>query len=374
MVNIYLDNAATTRTDIRVLNYMKLFLDKYGNPSSLHNLGRETREEIENSRKKIANFLKARTNEIIFTSSGSEANNLALKGIALRKKGNIITAKIEHSSILKTCRYLENFIDVKYLNVDKNGFVDVEELKNKIDKKTILVSIQHANNEIGTIQDINEIGKICHENNALFHSDCVQTFGKVNIDLRYVDLISLSGHKIYGPKGIGALFVKEGIKLDPLIHGGSQESNLRAGTENVSLIAGFGKAVELIDLDYEKNNVGNLRDYLIGSVLEEIPDSWLNGPDEKNKRLPGNTNFGFRNILGEDILKHLNYKGIYCSTGSACSQGKIEISHVLKAIGLNDNNAKSCIRLTLGKYNNRKEIDYAIRELKVIIESLRKVL
>ena len=372
MVTIYLDNAATTRIDPKVIDYMNLHMNKYGNPSSLHDLGQESRAIIEESRGIISNRLKVKPEEIIFTSCGSESNNLALKGIALRQKDkHIITSKIEHSSVLNACKFLENFHNVDYLCVDKKGFVDIEDLKNKINKRTILISIQHSNNEIGTLQDINEIGKICKENNILFHVDAVQSLGKLTIDLENIDLMSISAHKIYGPKGIAALYVKENTKIDPLIHGGSQEFNLRAGTENPFLIAGFGKAVQILDIENEQNNVRNLRDYLIDRILNEISDSWLNS--SKEKRLPGNVNIGFKDVFGEDILKQLNFQGIYCSTGSACSQGKVEISHVLKAIGLNEKDARSCIRLTLGRYNNKKEIDYTAKALKTTIESLRKL-
>ncbi|MAG47375.1 cysteine desulfurase NifS [archaeon] len=372
-MEIYLDNAATTKVDDTVLKSMLPFLkDKYGNASSIYRIGEENREKIEESRNKIAKFLGVNNNEIIFTSSGSEANNFALKGVMLREKNkHVITTKIEHSSVLNTCKYLEKFHKVTYLDVNEEGFVDLSQLKKAISKDTILVSVQSSNNEIGVIQDIKEIGKICKKNKVLLHVDAVQSFGKTPLDLKNIDLLTISAHKIYGPKGIGVLYVKDGVKIDPLIHGGEQEFGLRGGTENVANIVGFGEAVELINFK-EQDKIIKLRELLIKRVLNEIPDSFLNG--SLDKRLSNNASFGFKDVYGEDVVKHLNYNNVFCSTGSACTQGTVEVSHVLKSLGLNDKDARSCIRMTLGKYNTEKEVKFVVENLKIVIDSLRKVL
>jgi len=375
MKSIYLDNAATTKVDKEVVKAMlPYFNEKYGNASSLYDLGQESKKALENSRKKIADLLKVNKDEIVFTGSGTEANNLAIKGFALLKgKGHIITSKIEHPAVLEVCKYLEKKgFEVSYLDVDKDGFVKLDELKKLISKDTILVSIMCANNEIGTIQPIKEISRICRENNILFHSDMAQSFGKIPIDFSLVDLASFSGHKIYGPKGVGCLYVKKGIKLKPVIYGGGHEKSLRSGTENIPLIIGFAKAAELIfkDMNKESKRQAKLRDYLIEEILK-IKGSRLNG-SEKN-RLPNNVNVSFDFVEGESLVFKLNFKGISVSTGSACSSKKLEASHVLLAIGLKPEIAHGSLRISLGKFNKKEDINYLLDNLKEILNELRRI-
>ena len=375
---IYFDNAATTQVDGEVARAMsQFFSEKYGNPSSLHSLGRESREAIENSRKKIAEFLNCGPEEIIFTSGGTESNNLAIKGIALASnKKHIITSKIEHPAVLETCRELERRGDkVDYISVDKEGIVSLEELKKKINSETMLVSVMHVNNEIGTIQPIEEIGKICKEKKVLFHTDAVQGFGKIKIDVKKmnIDLLSASGHKINAPKGIGFLYVRKGIKIKPVLNGGGQEKGLRSGTENVPGIVAFGKACEIAGKrikNKEEAKIEKLRDRLISEILK-IPGTRLNGSREK--RIFNNVNVSFENIEGEALLLLLDKEGICASTGSACSSHSLEPSHVLKAIGLSDLQAHGSLRLTLGFNNNEKEIDYTLEKIKEAVEKLRKI-
>jgi cysteine desulfurase len=376
-MKVYLDNGATTMVDAKVLEAMKpYFTQKYGNASSLHSFGREANEGLEHARNIIAAKIKADPSEIIFTSGGTESDNLAIKGIAYahKEKGNhIITSPIEHPAVTNACKTLEKEgFRITYLNVDKEGFIDLEQLKKEINEKTILVSIMHANNEIGTIQDIDAIGKICRERNVLFHSDAVQSFTKVPIDVTKtnVDLLSFSSHKIHGPKGIGALYIRKGTILRKIQDGGSQEFHRRAGTENVSGAVGFAKAVELSN-EKELTQIRKLQQRLI-TGLKKIPDTQLNGPLGE-KRLCNNVNFVFNFIEGEAMLLHLDMKGIAVSTGSACSQRDLKPSHVLTAIGLRPDVAHGSIRFTLSRFNNAKEIDYTIKCVKDVVKNLRAI-
>ena len=340
MRNVYMDYAATTYVKPEVLEeMMPFFTKKYGNPSSFYGISRETKMAIDKARSRVSKALNCDPNEIYFTGGGSEADNWAIKGIASahRKKGNhIITTKIEHHAVLHTCEYLEkNGFEVTYLNVDKEGFIDLEELKNAITDKTILVSIMFANNEIGTIQPVKEIGEICRERKVLFHTDAVQAIGNIPVDVKEmnIDLLSLAGHKVYGPKGIGALYIRKGVRIDNLIHGGGQERARRAGTENTASIVGLGKAIELATESLEEHNkkITKLRDRLIDGLLK-VPHTRLNGP-RGEKRLPGNANITFEFIEGESILLSLDFEGVCASSGSACTSGSLDPSHVLLAIG-----------------------------------------
>lgn len=370
---IYFDHAATTKMHDEVLKEMLPFFSvEYGNPSSIYSIGRSAKRAIENSRNKVARAINADVNEIFFTSGGSESDNLAVKGIAynLKEKGNhIITTKIEHPAILNTCHRLEKEgFEVTYLNVDEYGKVSLEELKNSITEKTILISIMFANNEIGTIEPIKEIGKIARAYNIYFHTDAVQAIGNVKIDVEEmnIDLLSMSGHKFYGPKGIGVLYVKQGIEISKIQDGGHQENNLRAGTENVPGIVGIGKAIELAYENFEDkiSKLKCLRNYCIKKLKENFSYIKING-DEEN-RLPGNINVSFTKISGEELLLRLDEKGICTSAGSACSSGSERPSHVLLAIGLSDELAYSSLRITIGDDNIKDDIDYLIKCLKEI--------
>ncbi len=373
-MKVYLDNAATTKVDERVLKEMEpYFTKKYGNPSSLHLAGQEAHRALEQARHIIAGSINAKDNEIYFTGSGTEANNWALKGIILSsKKNHIITTKIEHNSILNSCRWLEKQgVKVTYLGVDKEGFINLKELKNAITPNTALVSIIHGNNEIGTIQDIETIGKICHEKGTLFHTDACQSFTKtpINVKKQNIDLMTLNAHKIHGPKGVGALYIKSGIKITPLLHGGGQESGKRSSTENIPGIIGFAKAVKLSKPKHIKQ-MTKLRDYLINEILK-IPGTKLNGPREK--RLCNNINISFSNIEGEAVGGYLDADGISSSTGSACSSKSLEPSHVLLAIGLTPIQANTSIRLSLSRFTTREQIEYTIEKLNKIVIKLRKI-
>jgi len=377
---IYLDNAATTPVDKRVLEAMlPYYSDVFGNPSSLYSYGQEAKKAIEEAREKVAKALGADSDEIYFTSGGSESDNWALKGVAyaLKDKGNhIITTEIEHHAVLNTCRYLEKEgFKVTYLPVDEYGLVKPEDLKKAITDKTILVSIMFANNEIGTIEPIEELVKIAHEKNVYFHTDAVQAVGNIPIDVKKldVDLLSLSAHKIYGPKGVGALYIKNGVKIHSLIQGGTQEKNRRAGTENVPGIVGLGEAIELItkNLDSHINKLTFLRDKLINGILEKIPYTRLNG--HPTKRLPGNVNVSFEFIDGESLILNLDMAGICASSGSACTSGSLEPSHVLLAIGLPRELARGSLRLTIGKENTEEDIDKVLEVLPQIIKRLRSI-
>ena len=380
MENIYFDNAATTKLDEEVLQEMIPYLkENYGNASSIYKLGRESRKAVEESREKIAKVLNCKPNEIYFTAGGSESDNTAIKGIARanKNKGNhIITSKIEHPAVLETCKQLEKEgFEISYISVDENGIINLEELKKAIKPATVLITIMFANNEIGTIQPIEEIGEIAKENNIYFHTDAVQAVGSVKIDVKKlnIDSLSLSGHKFYGPKGIGALYVRTGVKFEKFVDGGHQERNKRAGTENVAGIVGIGKAIELAynNLDEHNNKIKELRDYYVEQVKEKIPYIKINGDMEK--RLPGNSNISFRFIEGEGLLLNLDLKGICASSGSACTSGSLDPSHVLLAIGLPHEIAHGSLRITIGKYNTKEEIDYLVKNLVEIVNRLREM-
>ncbi|OFI05414.1 cysteine desulfurase IscS [Clostridium acetireducens DSM 10703] len=378
---IYMDYSATTYTRDEVLQDMiPYFTKEFGNPSSMYSLSDKTKEAIDKSRERIAKAINADKNDIYFTAGGSEADNWALKGIALanKNKGNhIITTKIEHHAILNTCEFLKKYgFEVTYLPVDEYGFINIDELKNAINDKTILVSIMFANNEIGTIQPIKEIGKVCKERNVYFHTDAVQAVTHVSIDVEdmNIDLLSMAGHKFYGPKGIGALYIKKGVKIENLIHGGGQERGKRASTENIPGIVGMGKAIELATNEMEEENkrLTNLRDKLMKGLMEKIPHAKLNGP-KGEKRLPGNVNISFVGVEGETLLLDLDYEGIYISTGSACASASLDPSHVLLSIGLPHEIAHGSLRLTLGKDTTEEQIDYALNVIPEIIKRRRKM-
>ena len=377
---IYLDNAATTKVDENVVKAMlPYFSEKYGNASSQHLVGQEAKRALEESRHIIAKSIGAKDNEIIFTSGGTESNNLVLKGLFFINKANgknhIITTKIEHDCIMNGCKWLElkgHEAKVTYLDVDEQGFVNPKEIENAITPETFLVSIIHGNNEIGSIQDIEEIGKICKEKNILFHTDACQSYTKteINVKKQNLDLITLNAHKIHGPKGVGALYIRSGIEISPLLHGGGHEKNLRSGTENIPGIVGFAKAVK-IARDKDVKNMKDLRDYFIDEILK-IENTKLNGPVGE-KRLCNNINVCFNNIEGEAIGGYLDAYGISSSTGSACSSHSLEVSHVLKAIGRTDLEANTSIRLSLSKFNTKEEIDYVLDVLKKTVDKLRKM-
>ncbi|WFA09656.1 cysteine desulfurase NifS [Tissierella sp. Yu-01] len=378
--NIYMDNSATTALRKDVLDEMlPYFTEKYGNPSSIYSLGSLSKVAVEKAREQVAKVLNADKNEIFFTAGGSESDNWAIKGIALKNKskGNhIITTKIEHHAVLHTCEFLEkNGFEVTYLNVDNDGLIDLNELKAAITDKTILITIMFANNEIGTIQPIEEIGKIAKDNNIYFHTDAVQAIGNLRIDVKEmnIDLLSLSAHKFYGPKGVGVLYIKKGTKIDSLIAGGAQERNKRAGTENVPGIVGLGKAIELAyeNLDEKNDSLIELRERLISKIQENIKYVRLNG--HRTKRLPGNVNFCFEFIEGESLLLSLDMEGIAASSGSACTSGSLDPSHVLLAIGLPHEIAHGSLRLSLGIHNTEEEVDYVVEKLVEIVDRLRKM-
>ena len=376
----YFDNAATTRVKEEVLDEMfPYFCKEYGNPSSLYALGRSSRKAVEEARQRVASLINCNPNEIYFTGGGSESDNTALKGIAYRniKKGkHIITSKIEHPAVLHSCQALEkNGFEVTYLNVDKDGVINLQELENSIREDTILISIMFANNEIGTIEPIEEIAQIAKKHNIIFHTDAVQATGNIPIDVKKmgIDMLSLSGHKLYGPKGIGALYVKSGIGFEKIIDGGHQEKNKRAGTENVAGIVGLGKACQLAEknLIHHMEYLKELRDYYILQVEEKIPYIKLNGP--KERRLPGNANFSFEFVEGESLLLNLDLKGICASSGSACTSGSLDPSHVLIAIGLPKEIAYGSLRTSFGEENTKEDIDFLVDNLVEIIDRLRKM-
>lgn len=376
---IYMDYAATTFIKPEVIEEMNPYIKEYfGNPSSIYHISRKTKMAITMARENIANAINSNKDEIFFTGGGSEADNWAIKGIAFanKDKGNhIITTSIEHHAVLHSCEYLESHgFKVTYLPVDEFGLIDVKELERAITKDTILVSVMFANNEIGTIQPIKDIGKICSKRGIIFHTDAVQAVGNINIDVKEmnIDLLSMASHKFYGPKGIGALYIKKGTNIDNLIHGGSQERAKRAGTENVAGIVGMGKAVEISvkNMEEESKRLTYLRDKLIDGLLN-IPLTKLNGATG-DKRLPGNVNVTFDFVDGETLLMTLDTVGIYASSGSACSAGAMEFSHVLKAIGLSEEVEKGSLRLTLGSSTTEEEVDYVIDVIADIVENLRK--
>ncbi|HOI19535.1 MAG TPA: cysteine desulfurase NifS [Methanothrix soehngenii] len=380
MKRIYMDHSATTPVAPEVLAAMlPYFGEKFGNASSLHRSGREAKEALEDSREKVAALLGARAEEIIFTSGGTESDNLALKGIARknRKLGkHIITTQIEHPAILETCRALEKEgFEVTYLPVTGEGLVELSTLEASIRPDTILISVMHANNEVGTIQPLEEIGRLAAERDIYLHSDAVQSVGKipVNVDDLGVDLLSLSAHKLYGPKGVGALYIRKGTKLESIIQGGGHERRLRSGTENISGIVGLARAAELAERDMprEAERLAGLRDRLAELVLGKVKEAWINGT--MKKRLPGNLNFGFRYVEGESLLLFLDSKGICVSTGSACSSHKLEPSHVLMSLGLKAEECHGSLRITLGMSNTLDEVEYVAESIVEAVERFRGI-
>lgn len=377
---IYLDNAATTRTDKEVVDAMlPFFHEHYGNPSSIYMLGAASKKAVIEAREAIAQSLNTTAQEIYFTAGGSEADNWALVATAeaYESKGkHIITSKIEHHAILHTCDYLKKRgFEITYVDVDEDGVLKLDELKKAIRPDTILISVMAANNEIGTIQPLEEIGAIAKEHNILFHTDAVQAYGHIPIDVDacHIDMLSSSGHKLHGPKGIGFLYVRQGVKIRSFIHGGSQERKRRAGTENVPGIVGYGVAVKkaFSEMESRMEKETQLRDYLIRRIEEEIPYCKLNG--HRTNRLPNNVNFSFTFIEGESLLIMLDMKGICASSGSACTSGSLDPSHVLLAIGLPHEQAHGSLRLTLSAENTKEELDYTVDAVKEIVEKLRQM-
>lgn len=379
--SVYMDYAATTFVKPEVLQEMlPYFTEKFGNPSSLYSFSDDTKRAIIRSREKVASAINADKSEIYFTGGGSEADNWAIKGIAEahKNKGNhIITTQIEHHAVINTCKYLEkNGFEVTYLPVDEEGFISLKDLKEAITDKTILVSIMFANNEIGTLEPIKEIGDLCREKKIIFHTDAVQAVGHVKIDVEdlNIDLLSMAAHKFYGPKGIGALYIRRGIKLESLIHGGGQERNKRASTENIASIVGMGRAIEIAveEMDNEAKRLSSLREKLVEGIMEKIPYTKINGP-VGDKRLPGNSDFSFIGIEGEALLLDLDFDGIYASTGSACASGSLDPSHVLLAIGLKHEVAHGSLRLTMGAGTTEDDIDYVLSKLPAIVKRRREM-
>ena len=375
----YFDNAATTAVREEVLKEMIPFFNiNYGNASAIYQIGREAKRGLDTARARVAHAINCRPHEIYFTSCGSESDNLALKGVAYanRNKGNhIITSKIEHHAVLNSCETLEKQgFRVTYLNVDENGIIDMNELVNSICKDTILISIMFANNEIGTIEPIEQIGRIAKEHNILFHTDSVQAVGNIRIDVKKlnIDLLSMSGHKFYAPKGVGALYVREGINFEKIQDGGHQEKDKRAGTENVAGIVGLGKAIDLIYREYDIYNqkLKKLRDYYITEIEKNIPDIKING--DRMNRLPGNANISFKGVNAQNLLFKLDEVGICASAGSACSTGDSKPSHVLTAIGLNQEMANSTLRTTFGYSNTEEDIEFLVKILQELVKELRK--
>ncbi|HOQ00016.1 MAG TPA: cysteine desulfurase NifS [Acetivibrio clariflavus] len=377
---IYLDHAATTPVKPEVLEEMlPYFTNKFGNASSIYSIGRESKKAIEEARERVAKASGAMPREIFFTGSGSEADNWAIKGVAYanKAKGNhIITTAIEHHAVLHTCQYLESDgFEVTYLPVDENGLVSPEQVRKAIKPSTTLITIMFANNEIGTIQPIAEIGKIAKEHNIYFHTDAVQAVGNIpiNVNELNVDLLSLSAHKFYGPKGVGALYIRKGVKITNFLHGGAQERGRRASTENVAGIVGLGKAIELATNNIEQYNkkLIELRDRTIEEITKKVPFVKLNG--DRYKRLPGNVNFSFQFIEGESLLLMLDMKGIAASSGSACTSGSLDPSHVLLAIGLDHETAHGSLRITFGEENTHEDVDYLMEVLPAIVQRLREM-
>ncbi|VBB06031.1 aminotransferases class-v pyridoxal-phosphate attachment site [Lucifera butyrica] len=380
MKRIYFDHSATTPVDPEVATLMLEYMtDKFGNPSSIHSFGREVKKAVDQARQSVADLIGANPNEIFFTSGGTEADNLALKGVAYanRKKGNhIITTAIEHHAILHTCEYLEKQgFSITYLPVDENAMVRLEDVKNAITDQTILISVMFANNEVGTIQPIKEIGQLAREKGIYFHTDAVQAVGNYPIDVNEynVDLLTLSAHKFHGPKGIGALYVRRGVRLEAQQQGGGQERSIRPGTENTPGIIGLGKAAEIAkrDMNTKIAQVARLRDKLIAGIEAKIPHIKLNG--HRTMRAPGNVNFSFLYVEGESLLLNLDLKGIAASSGSACTSGSLDPSHVLLAMGLTHEVAHGSLRISLGRGNTEEEIDYCLEVLPGIIEKLRSM-
>jgi cysteine desulfurase len=378
--SIYFDNAATTPVLPEVLAAMKPYLsEEYGNPSSIYDLGQFAKQAINKAREQVAEVLNADSEEIFFTGSGTEADNWALKGIAFANRlvgRHIITTSIEHHAVLNSAEFLKKQgFKVTYLSVLKNGLVKISDLKKAIRKDTILISVMFANNEIGTIEPIAEIGKIARQKGIYFHTDAVQAIGHIPIDVKKmnVDLLSLSAHKFRGPKGVGCLYIRRGVRIEPFIHGGGQEGKMRAGTENTAGIVGLGKAIELAEKNMKKNNqrARELRDRALKGILAKVPEVIING--DLVKRLPGNLNVSFRYIEGESILLMLNRFGIAASTGSACASRSLEPSHVLLSLGLSHADSHGSLRLSFGEQNTKKEVDYFLKVLPGIVEKLRKM-
>jgi len=380
MRRVYLDHNATTPTHPEVVKAMlPYYEDVFGNASSIHQFGQQARMAIDEAREKVAEFIGAKPEEIVFTSSGTESDNFAIKGVAYanEEKGrHIITSSIEHHAVLNTCKFLgKHGFKITYLPVDRYGVVNPDDVRKAITDDTILISIMHANNEVGTIEPIAEIGKIAKEKEIYFHTDAVQSIGKIpiNVNELNIDLLSLSGHKLYGPKGIGVLYIRKGTRIQPLIHGGHHERNRRAGTENVPGIVGLGKAIEIAKLSMEKESIylTNLRDRLYNGIKEKIDNIYLNG--HPVNRLPNTLNLSFEFVEGESIILNLDMKGVAVSSGSACTSGSLEPSHVLKAMGVEPAIAQGSIRFSLGKDNTEEEIDYVIEILPEIIFRLREM-
>lgn len=380
MDRIYLDNAATTAVSQPVMEAMlPYYMQVYGNPSSVHSTGRDAKKAVERARRQVASALGCSAQEIYFTAGGSESDNWALKGAAFahQEKGrHIITTQIEHHAILHTCQWLETQgWQVTYLPVDADGFVTAQQVENALRPDTVLVSVMAANNEIGTLEPVAEIGALCHERGVLFHTDAVQAVGAIPLDVEtlHADMLSLSAHKFHGPKGIGALYIRKGVKIDPLIHGGAQERGHRAGTENLPGIVGLGKAIELAEEGLAENaaRMTFLRNRLVSCLTAAIPDMRINGTMEK--RLPNNVNVSFAGIEGEAVLLRLDLEGIAASSGSACTAGSLDPSHVLTAIGLTRDEAKGSLRLTLGTDTTQEDIDEVVAKLPGIVASLREM-
>ncbi len=379
MKRIYLDHSATTPVDPQVAELMmKYFVDYYGNPSSVHYYGREVRKALDEARTQVATLIGANPAEIAFTSGGTEADNLAIQGAAkakLKKGNHLITSAIEHHAVLDTCKHLgKNGYELTILPVDEEGIISVDELKKAIRPETILVSIMHANNEVGSIQPIEEIGKITKQQDILFHVDAVQSLGKCSIDVKAmnIDLLTISSHKIYGPKGVGALYIRKGVRVSPLMFGGAQERKIRSGTENAPGIIGFGKACELAGqrMESERAHLTSLRDKLIDGIMSKIDNVKLNGPSG-SKRLVNNVNVSINFIEGESLLLSLDMIGVAASSGSACTSGSLDPSHVLLAMGLSHEVAHGSLRLSLGMQNTDEDIDYVLEELPKIVDRLR---
>jgi len=381
MRTVYMDHAAGKPVDERVLEaMMPYFTEKYGNPSSVHSFGNEARKTIDEARGRVAELTGAeRTNEIIFTSGGTESNNLAIEGVAYRnkaKRNHIITSSIEHMSVMNTCKHLsKQGFEVTYLPVDRHGFVDLQALEKEITDKTILVSIMYANGEIGTVEPIGKIGEIAHRKGAYFHVDAVAATGQIPMDVKKenIDLLSLSSNDMYGPRGVGALYVRTGAGVQPVVYGGGQERGLRSGTENLPGIVGMGKAAEIAkaEMKIEAARLTNLRDKLIKGILDSIPESYLNG--HPTERLPNNVNVRFSYIEGESLILSLDMEGVACSSGSACTSKTLEPSHVLLAIGLKHEEAHGSLLFTLGKQNTEDDVKYVLDLLPGIVKRLRKI-
>lgn len=383
---IYMDNSATSPVDDRVLEEMlPYFNQEYGNASTLYRLGVEAKKAVDKARKQVADLINADVDEITFTSGGSESDNMVLKGVALKEKqkatednprNHIITTTIEHPAVLESCKFLERFgFEVTYLPVDEDGLISLEQLEDSIKDSTILISIMHSNNEIGTIQPTKEIGEIARKHNIIFHSDAVQSAGKIPVDVKEqnIDVLSLSAHKINGPKGVGAIYIKKGISFEVLIHGGGQEKGLRSGTENVAGIVGLGKAAEIANNELKERMKHNqeIRDALIEKVTTEIKDSYVNG--SLDKRLPNNVHFRFSGIEGESLILRLDDKGINGATGSACSTHDLKGSYVLAAIGIKPALSHGSLRLSIGPENDIEDVDYIVESLKEVVAYLRKI-